>query len=64
MPREKAGYRDNLELLNMKFPDKEMLDIREVMSFTGMCYNTVKKYIVFGPGNRVTKADLARQVSI
>ena len=30
MPREKEGYRDNLELLNKRFPDRDMLTISDL----------------------------------
>ena len=30
MAREKPGFRDNLELLNIRFPDHDMLTFEEV----------------------------------
>lgn len=60
MAREKEDYRNNIEQLNMHFPDREMLTIREVMSITGYrSKDTVKKHIRFVNG-RVSKAALAR----
>lgn len=35
MAREKEGYRDNLELLNNRFPDHDMLTMTEVMQVIG-----------------------------
>lgn len=35
MAREKKFYRDNLELLNTRFPKHDMLSIRDVMDVTG-----------------------------
>lgn len=35
MAREKDGYRDNLELLNMRFPQHDMLSIEEALQVTG-----------------------------
>lgn len=32
MPREKPGYRDNLELLNEFFPQKNMLSKSDIIS--------------------------------
>ena len=65
MAREKEGYRDTIELLNARFPEKDMLNIAEVMEFTGMSRNTVKKNIRFNTTmGKITKADLARQVCV
>ena len=65
MPKEKDGYRDLLEVLNEKYPDKELLDIGEVAAFCGLCRNTVRKYIRFNERTKkVSKTDLARQLCI
>lgn len=64
MPREKEGFRDNIALLNRRFPEKDMLNIKEVMEFTGQSRNTVRKNIRFTAMNLVSKADLARQISV
>lgn len=64
MPREKDGYRDTIAMLNERFPEKDMLNIGEVMTFTGMSRPTVKKHIQFNPAGKITKADLARQVCV
>lgn len=65
MSREKGGYRDTLELLNNRFPGKDMLNIAEVMEFCGFSRNTAKKRIRFNAATgKVTKADLARQVCV
>lgn len=61
MGREKAFYRDNLEILNARFPDHDLLSIEEVMQVTGIkSMATVRKY--FGPmmvHKRLSKAALA-----
>ena len=62
MAREFEGYRDCLELLNVRFPDKDMLNIAEVMQFCGISRNTAKKQIKFNSFGKITKSDLARQV--
>lgn len=64
MAREKEGYRLNIELLNARFPEKDMLTVAEAAAFMGVSESTVRRRIRF-PGNlkRITKADLARQVS-
>lgn len=65
MAREKAGFRDTIELLNERFPEKDMLNIAETMEFTGMSRNTVKKKIRFNElTGKITKSDLARQVCV
>ena len=62
MAREKEGSRDNLELLNDRFPDHDMLTMQEAMTVTGYTSrNTVLKH--FGEkfvGNRISKVHLAR----
>lgn len=62
MAREKEGYRDNLELLNNRYPNHDMLIMSEVMEVTGFSSrNTVLKYL--GEkfvGNRISKTNLAR----
>ncbi len=42
MPREKDGYRDILELLNERYPDHDMLRIKECGAVLGVSkYETV-----------------------
>ena len=64
--REKDGYRDNLARIIECYPDRELLNIRDVMEFTGLSRNTVRRYIRFNEhiGGLISKADLARQISI
>lgn len=66
MSREKAGFRDTLELLNEMFPDQGMLGKAEVARFLGVDRKTVQRRgIRFNEATgRITKADLARQVCI
>lgn len=62
MAREKEDYRENLELLNMRFPDHDMLSVEEVMHVTGYKKrDTVMKHLggKFG-NNRISKVSLAR----
>ena len=62
MAREKDGYRDNLELLNNRFPDHDFLSMEEAMQVTGYTdRRTIKKH--FGAkivNNRISKVFLAR----
>ena len=65
MAKEKAGFRDNLERLNERYPDHELLTVAEVMDFCGVSRNTAKKWFKFNPTTkRISKADLARAVSV
>lgn len=42
MPREKDGYRDILETLNKRYPDHDMLRIKECATILGVSkYETV-----------------------
>lgn len=62
MAREKKGYRDNLELLNLRFPNHDLLTFEEVMQVTGYTdRRSIRKY--FGSqivNNRLSKVHLAR----
>lgn len=62
MAREKDGYRENLELLNRRYPDHDMLTMEEVKAVTGFrSKDTVLKHL--GPkfvDNRLSKVFLAR----
>lgn len=60
--REKAAYRDNLERLNEKFPDKELLTKKDVAEFLGVCYRYVAANYPF-KNNYISKATLARELS-
>lgn len=62
MAREKEGYRENLEILNTRFPDHDMLNMSEVMQITGysdrrsMIQNIGAKHWA---GKRISKVYLA-----
>lgn len=62
MAREREGYRDNLAILNERFPDRDLLTIEQVMQVTGYRSRaTVRKY--FGTkmvNGLLSKAALAR----
>ena len=62
MPREKPAYRDNLERLDKRFPDKELLTQKEVAEFTGLCRQSVSKIFPFKRFG-ISKATLARELS-
>lgn len=42
--REKECYRDNLERLDRRFPDKECLKQKECAEFLGCSPRTIKRY--------------------
>lgn len=62
MPREKPAYRDNLERIKERFPDKELLSVSDVCEFCGKNYRTVKKLFEF-KNNFISVAKLAREMS-
>lgn len=63
MSREKDGYRENLELLNNRFPEHDLLTIEQVAQVTGFkSRKTVLKHMghyVVGC-NRISKVHVAR----
>lgn len=63
MSREKESYRDNLERVDAAF-DHEWLTATEVARWLGVKPDTVRQHLTFGQGRRISKADLARQISV
>jgi hypothetical protein len=62
MAKEKKGYRENLEFLNNRFPDHDMLTIEEVMQVAGYSSRkTVKRYLgkYINVANRISKVYVA-----
>lgn len=65
MSREKEGFRQNMELLNRRYPDKDMLRQPDCAEFMGCSVSTVRRTIRFPGGMKViSKADFARQISV
>lgn len=62
MAREHPDYRANLELLNFRFPDHDMLSMEEVMQVTGFKKrDTILKHLGSSFVNkRLSKVALAR----
>ena len=62
MAREHPDYRDNLELLNRRFPEHDMLNVEELMQITGIkTHRTVNKHFKGGiVGGRISKVKVAR----
>lgn len=44
MAREVTGAREQLAVLNERFPDKEMLTKKDIYIFLGISRNTLKKH--------------------
>lgn len=62
MPREKESFRDNLERINEKFPNQELLSKKEVAAYCGLDHRTVAKLFSF-KDCYISKAVLAREMS-
>lgn len=62
MGREREGYRENLELLEQRYPGRMLLTIEEVMEVTGYASRkTIKKHLgKFFVNGRISKVHLAR----
>lgn len=62
MAREKECYRENLEILNTRYPDHDMLTIEQIMQVTGYrSINSIRKHLGNQLVNRkISKAALAR----
>lgn len=60
MPREHEDYRNNIERLNILYPEKEMLNETEAMKVMGFrSRDTAKRHLPFS-NHRISKATLAR----
>ena len=62
MPLEKPAYRDNLERIIERFPERELLNKKDVMAFTGRSYEYVSRRFPF-KDNMISVATLAREMS-
>ena len=65
---EKADYRANIERLNNRFPDKDLLNVSDVAKFTGFDRRKVnavfgKEFKTYGKSKAMSKATLARLIS-
>ena len=66
MAREKELYRDNLERLDKRFPDKELLNVANVSRFCGLSEERAKQMFDFKRiGGRwyISKVKLASALS-
>ena len=62
MPREREGFRDNMERLNEFFPDRDLLSVTDVIRFAGRDRRTVVKFFNFR-NNFISKVEVARTLS-
>lgn len=61
MAREVTGAREQLAVLNEKFPDKEMLTKKDIYGFLGISRNTLRKHFPeLWEKPFTNKADLAK----
>lgn len=60
MPREKEGFREQLEDVAAFFKDKRVLSVNDVVRYTGLDYRTVRKRYVLHANLGVTTVQLAR----
>ena len=62
MAREKDGYRENLELLNNRFPEHDLLSMEQVMQVTGYSdrRTLLKHRGQYFVNKRISKVFLAR----
>jgi AraC-like DNA-binding protein len=44
MPREKPLFRENLDRLDVKFPDKEVLQYADIAQYLGVSKSTVQRH--------------------
>lgn len=62
MPREIPGYREKMEMLNMRFPDQDVFTVKEIQFYMGWkdkrtAYKYLGDYLIFG---RIFKTDFAK----
>ncbi len=65
MPRERKGYRDQLESILERYPDRECLTPQEVADYCGRDVRTVTRLFPFvGQGRTrfITRTALAREL--
>ena len=61
MALEKPSYRDNLERIKEVYPNKEMLNVKNVATFCGLNRKTVLELFGFNKGY-ISVAKLAREM--
>ncbi len=56
-------YRDILNELDEMFPNRACIKIKDVVAYTGQCYETVKKNYEFDKSNFISKRKLASMLA-
>ena len=66
MSREKQGFRETIAALNEMFPEQAAMRKNEVTRFMGVDRSTIRRWGIRlnETTGMVSKADLARQISI
>lgn len=64
MAKEKDGYREQLQRLDEQFPDKEMLNQKELAEYLGCDPKTIRKKYkhLFTPGLGISKTKIANLI--
>ena len=63
MALEKPSYRDNLERIKEVYPNKEMLNVKNVATFCGLNRKTAERLFGFSKDGYISVAKLAREMS-
>lgn len=63
MPREKEGYRANLEMLMEAFPGRLTVKATELSKWFGQDVRTIKRYYPIKPDGTISLVTLARCLS-
>lgn len=63
MAREPENYRDNLERVLKRFPNREILQRQEVAEFLGVTTRTLKKYFPKSTLGGIPIVALAKKMS-
>lgn len=61
---ESPFYRANLELLNTRFPDKDILSIKDIAEFEGKHRTSIYRKYKMLASDGITKAEYAQMISI
>ncbi len=62
MAKEKINFRDNLERIDKRFPDKELLQQKECAEYLGCSTDKVRRVYNIRSGG-ITKVEFARLIS-
>lgn len=63
MPREREGYRENMERLDAAFPGRELIKKVELAGWLGVSTRQLARMLELPPGQLVTKVCIARELA-